>query len=52
LTGISQQQVSRWRKRLQDEAGYRQTLYGAAYNKLFGGAVDNHRAQGTGADRG
>ena len=35
LTGISHVQVSRWRKRLQDEDAYRQTLYGAAYRKQF-----------------
>jgi ParB family chromosome partitioning protein len=46
-TGIKQQQVSTWRKRLQNEDDYRQALYGAAYRKAMA-EEHNHRAQGTG----
>lgn len=50
LTGISQQQVSRWRKRIKDEAAYKATLYGAAYKKLMAmrGQSDVRGASGTG----
>lgn len=50
LTGITQQQVSRWRKRLKDEAVYKATLYGAAYRKLMAarGQSDLRGASGTG----
>jgi phage N-6-adenine-methyltransferase len=47
LTGISSMQITRWRKRLNDEETYKQTLYGAAYKKLMA-ANANHLAQGTG----
>lgn len=46
-TGITQQQVSRWRKALKDATAYRAKLYGAAWNKAMG-AADNHLAMGTG----
>lgn len=48
LTGISQPQVSRWRKRLSDRDTYRTYLYGHAWRKAMMEAQDNHRAQGTG----
>lgn len=52
LTGISHQQVSKWRKAT-DEANrekYRAQLFGAAWKKAMGEekAAENHRAQGTG----
>lgn len=46
-TGISQQKVSRWRKRLKNIEAYRAKLYGKAYAEAFG-KDHNHRAQGTG----
>lgn len=49
LTGFSQVQISRIRKKLAAEEKYRETLYGAAYRKAFPFDADhNHRAQGTG----
>ena len=44
LTKIPQQQVSRWRRRLQDTDSYRALLYGAAYKKalMMGSQKDNH----------
>lgn len=47
LTGISQQQVSRWRKRLGDVPAYQSKLFGKAWAEAFG-KDHNHRAQGTG----
>lgn len=47
LTGITQEQVSKWRKRSADRAKYRATLYGPSYNKAMALAA-NHRAEGTG----
>lgn len=56
-TGIKQQQVSKWAKRLQDVPKYRASVFAAAYKKAMGvGAmvngeivgVDNHRSMGTG----
>lgn len=47
LTGITHQQVSKWRKRLADRDKYRATLYGVAWKKAMA-ELDNHRAQGTG----
>jgi phage N-6-adenine-methyltransferase len=47
LTGITHQQVSKWRKRLADRAKYGATLYGVAWKKAMA-ELDNHRAQGTG----
>lgn len=35
LTGITQQQVSRWRRRLKEPEKYREMLYGAAYHKAM-----------------
>ena len=35
LTGITQQQVSKWRRRLKDPEKYRAMLYGAAYAKAM-----------------
>ena len=34
-TGISQQQVSKWRQRLKDVPAYRDALYGPAYRKAM-----------------
>jgi len=38
LTGITQQQVSKWSKRLADRGAYRERLYGAAWRaaQIFG----------------
>lgn len=47
LTGITKEQVSKWRKRLADRDKYRATLYGVAWKKAMA-ELDNHRAQGTG----
>lgn len=49
-TGITQQQVSKWAKRLQDPGKYRATLFDAAYRKAMGedSGVENHRSMGTG----
>lgn len=47
LTGISHQQVSRWRKALANRDKYRDKLYQAAWKKAMG-EVANHRAEGTG----
>lgn len=44
LTSISQQQVSRWAKALQDRQAYRERIVGAAYQKAMAearGGVDN-----------
>ena len=35
LTGITQQQVSKWRRRLQDPEAYRAMLFGVAYAKAM-----------------
>jgi hypothetical protein len=35
LTGINKQQVSKWRKRLQEPEKYREILYGTAYRKAM-----------------
>jgi len=52
LTGITQQQVSKWAKKLQKPEQYRAQLFGAAYKAAMMSkeAIDgfNHRAQGTG----
>lgn len=48
LTGISNQQVSKWRKRLTKRQEYRAMLFGKAYRNAMAEAADNHRAQGTG----
>ena len=47
-TGISQPQVSRWRKSLLDPAKYRGKLIAAAYRKAGLEPEANHRAEGTG----
>lgn len=47
LTGITKEQVSKWKKRLTDRDKYRATLYGVAWKKAMA-ELDNHRAQGTG----
>ena len=39
LTGITQQQVSRWRTRLKDRSKFKSMLYGAAYNKAMESAA-------------
>jgi phage N-6-adenine-methyltransferase len=48
LTGIDKVQVSRWRKRLGDEAKYRDQQIQAAYRKAGLEPEANHRAEGTG----
>lgn len=40
-TQIKQQQVSRWRKRLEEKEKYRAQLFGAAYRKFWGGEADD-----------
>jgi hypothetical protein len=35
MTGISLQEVSKWRRRLADPEKYREMLYGAAYHKTM-----------------
>ncbi|MCB1805215.1 MAG: hypothetical protein KDJ99_08710, partial [Candidatus Competibacteraceae bacterium] len=40
LTGISNQQVSRWRKRLQDAEKYKSILYGATIRKSSGPVLE------------
>lgn len=47
-TGVTQQLVSRWRKRLQDKGKYRDRLVDAAYRKAELRSANNHRAEGTG----
>lgn len=37
FTGITQQQVSKWRRRLSDPKKYQEMLFGAAYNKAVAG---------------
>lgn len=48
LTGISQQEVSRWTARLEDVEAYRSRLLGTAYREAMLTPADNHRAEGTG----
>jgi ParB family chromosome partitioning protein len=48
LTGISTMQVSRWRKNLKDRDKYRVRLFGAAYQKAWGGDTSAHVALNTG----
>lgn len=48
LTGILQQQVSRWRKRLGDRDRYRDRMIQAARRAAELRAAANHRAEGTG----
>lgn len=47
VTGITHQQVSKWKKRLTDRDKYRSTIYGVAWKKAMA-EMDNHRAKGTG----
>lgn len=49
-TGITQQQVSKWNKRLGDKEKYRADLYGAAWRKAMSerGQTDLRGASGTG----
>lgn len=44
LTGITQQQVSKWAKAIKDETGYRARLYGAAWKKAMG-QIAAHRIE-------
>jgi hypothetical protein len=44
-TGISQQQVSRWRKRLDDPERYRAKLYGTAWKQAMGELKASHQNQ-------
>jgi len=48
LTGISQQQVSKWAKRLQKPDEYRAALFGVAYRQAMGALLNNFRAQACG----
>jgi len=47
-TGITNQQVSRWRKRLKDQDSYRLALFGAAYKAAMAERTDQRGASGTG----
>ena len=40
LTGITHQQVSRWRNSLRDELKYREVLFGPSYKKAMAGAAE------------
>ena len=48
-SGISQQQVSKWRKRLKDPEKYRADLYGPAYRRAMAQGVEDdvHVGQNT-----
>lgn len=46
VTGISNQQVSKWAKRLKDQDTYRALLFGVAWKKAMSG-VDNEGVRGT-----
>ena len=48
LTGISHQQVSKWRRRLKDPEKYKAMLYGASYRKAMAETMDQRGASGTG----
>jgi hypothetical protein len=48
LTGITKQQLSRWRKRLQDVPKYRERQILAACRKAELIPAENHLAEGTG----
>jgi phage N-6-adenine-methyltransferase len=48
LTGITQQQVSKWVKRLAKRDDYRGALYGVAYRQAMGALLNNFRAQASG----
>lgn len=47
-TGITQQQVSKWAKRLAKRDEYRGALYGVAYRQAMGALLNNFRAQACG----
>lgn len=47
-TGITKQQVSRWRKSVSDKPKYRDKLLLAVYRKAELVPAENHRAEGTG----
>ncbi len=47
-TGVTKEQVSRWRKHLKDRAKYREKMILAAYRKADLTPSENHRAEGTG----
>ncbi len=49
-TGITQQQVSKWKKKLSDRPKYKAALFGAAWKKAMGekGQTDQRGASGTG----
>lgn len=47
-TGITQQQVSKWAKRLSKRDEYRAALYGVAYRQAMGALLNNFRAQASG----
>jgi len=48
LTGISNQQVSNWRRRLKEPDKYRAMLYGTAYQKAMAEKVDTTATKWTG----
>ena len=48
LSGITFQQVSKWRARLKEPDKYREMLYGAAYKKALAETTDQRGASGTG----
>lgn len=48
FTGISNQQVSKWRKRLKEPDKYREMLYGAAYYKAMAEVNDTTATKWTG----
>ena len=43
LSGITHQQVSRWRNNLRDEAKYRVALFGPSYKKAMAGVLGANR---------
>lgn len=45
VTGISNQQVSKWARRLNDKEKYRDRLYGVAYREAMGGKI-SYRTDG------
>lgn len=55
LTGITKKQVSKWNQKLKNPQKYRMQLLGSAYKaammaveEAMQGAIENHRAMGTG----
>ena len=51
LTDLTQQQVSKWRRRLKDPESYRAMLFGAAYHKAMADTNNTTATKWTG-DRG